>query len=83
MVVLYEPGEVFTNRATQRRPYTDLSNPPCLDAFHWYPFRSSGWGTVEKGTVWFKFPFATVIGANLRHLRFGLNQAPFHLPAEA
>ena len=24
-----------------RRPYTDLSNPPCLDAFHWYPFRSS------------------------------------------
>ena len=24
-----------------RRPYTDLSNPPCLDASHWHPFRSS------------------------------------------
>ncbi len=37
-----------------RRPYTDLSTPPRVGCTRRRPFRSSGWGTVEKGTVWFK-----------------------------
>ena len=38
-----------------RRPYTDLSNPRCLDASHWYPFRSSAGRhrhNRRKSAVW-------------------------------
>ena len=46
----------FTWRSLQpgrrvRRPYTDLSTPPRLGCTRRRPFRSSGWGTLEKGTV--------------------------------
>ena len=40
----------------RRRPYTDLSTPARVGCTRRRPFRSSGWGTVEKGTVWFKRP---------------------------
>ena len=42
-----------------RRPYTDLSTPPRLECRRRRPFRSSAGPS-------------TVIGANLRHLRFGV-----------
>ena len=53
-----------------RRPYTDLSTPPRVGCTRRRPFRSSGWGTVEKGTVWFKpgavFPVSGVFAVNNR-----------------
>ena len=49
------PGGVYQPGDAMRRPYTDLSNLPGLDASHRYPFRSSAGR-----------PPSTVIGGNLR-----------------
>ena len=35
------PWRCLPTGRRRRRPYTDLSTPPRLDASHWYPFRSS------------------------------------------